>query len=132
MFEYLVFREGYAFQGDREVRIEVDGKGLRYRINDGRLYRIVPASGNPSEGVYRGNGELFISRLEAFGVPGWKDRYHVPATDGYWWNLRYKEVGKPCRKISGSNDSPDCFDEFVSHVVSIAADEPEAPSIVAG
>lgn len=62
MFEYLVFREGYSFQGDREVRIEVDGKGLRY-----------------------------------------------------------KEVGKPCRKISGSNDSPDCFPAFVSHVSSVAS-----------
>jgi len=121
MFEYLVFREGYSFQGDREVRIEVDGESLRYRTSDGRLYRIIPDSGNPAEGVYGGDAGSFIRKLESFDVPGWSSRYCCQSGDGYWWNLRYKEVGKPCRKISGSNDSPDCFPAFVSHVSSVAS-----------
>ena len=123
MFEYLVFSEGEAFQGEKEIRIEVDGSKLRYRLHDETAYRIMPDYRQNEEGFYFGDAEFFIRRLESFDVPHWEGKYYIPACDGYWWNLRYKEVGKPCRKITGSNDCPDCFYEFVDHVFSVVRED---------
>ena len=123
MFEYLVFTEDCAFQGRTEIRIEADGSMLRYKLLDETICNILPESGKEVEGIYSGDVEDFISQLESFGVSQWKDAYYVPACDGYSWVLRYKEVGKPCRKITGSNDCPDCYEEFVDHLFSISIDK---------
>ena len=118
MFEYLVFTEECAFQGNTEIRIEVDGTRLRYRFQDETL----DSNKGPVEGVYVGDAEAFIGQLESFDVPQWKDEYITPACDGYSWNLRYKEVGRPCRKTKGSNDSPDCYEDFVDLLLSVTRD----------
>lgn len=123
MFEYLVFREGHAFQGEKEIRIEVDGTKLRYRLHYGSAYRVIPDFSQKEEGVYFGDVEFFIRRLESFDVSHWEDEYYISACDGYDWSLRYKEVGKPCRKITGSNDCPDCFEAFAGHVFSVVREE---------
>lgn len=120
MFEYLVFSEENAFQGQQEIRIEVDGARLRYRLLDETICKILPESGKEVEGIFSGNFEDYIHKLEAFEVPQWKDGYDMLACDGYSWDLRYKEVGKPCRKITGSNDCPECYEEFVDHLFSIS------------
>ena len=122
MFEYLVFSEEQAFQGKQEIRIEVDGSKLRYRFLDETLFKILPDHQKETEGVYAGDAEAFIGQLESFDVPQWKDEYITPASDGYSWNLRYKEVGRPCRKIKGSNDSPDCYEDFVDLLLSVTRD----------
>ena len=119
MFEYLVFSEENAFQGQQEIRIEVDGTRLRYRLLDETICKILPESEKEVEGIYCGDINAFICQLESFDIPKWKDEYFIPACDGYSWELRFKEVGKPCRKISGSNDCPDCYEEFVDHLFSI-------------
>ena len=122
MFEYLVFNETQAFTRDREIRIEVDGDRLRYRLEDRSLYFPgLPGARNRS-GIYTGDPAAFIRSLESFGIPDWKDEYHIPACDGYGWELRYKEVGKRCRRITGSNDGPDCFDSFVDLLFSIVGE----------
>lgn len=119
MFEYLVFNEIKTFTDDREIRIEVDGDKLRYRLEDKSLYVPgLPGSRNRS-GFYNGDVADFISCLEAFGVSGWQDEYYIPACDGYSWELRYKEVGKRCRMITGSNDGPDCYRTFVDLLFSV-------------
>ena len=120
MFEYLVFCENQAFQGVEEIRIEVDGTKLRYRLLDETAGRMLSESSKEVEGVYSGDVEDFISRLESFDVPQWKEEYCIPACDGYSWELRYKEVGRPCRKITGSNDGPECYEDFVDHLLSIS------------
>lgn len=123
MFEYLVFNEIKTFTEDREIRIEVDGDKLRYCLKDNSLYVPgLPESRNRS-GVYTGDADAFIRRLEAFDVPSWKEEFFQPDLDGYGWKLRYKEVGKPCRKIMGSNDCPDCYTEFIGHLLSITREE---------
>ena len=122
MFEYLVFSEENAFQGQQEIRIEVDGARLRYRLLDETISTILPESGKEVAGIYSGDVEDYIRQLESFDVSRWKDEYFMPMCDGYSWNLRYKEVGKPCRKITGSNDCPVCFEEFVDHLFSISID----------
>ena len=125
MFEYLVFNEVETFTEDREIRIEVDGDKLRYSMEDRSLYVPgLPGSRNRS-GIYKGDAVDFIRRLEAFDVPHWQDEYYIPACDGYGWELRYKEVGKPCKKITGSNDCPDCYDDFVDLVFSISYEQKE-------
>ena len=123
MFEYLVFNEIQTFSKDREIRIEVDGEDLRYRLEDKSLYVPgLPESSNRS-GIYKGDVAAFIRSLELFDIPNWKDEYYIPACDGYIWELRYKEVGKRCRKITGSNDYPECFDSFVDLLFSVAMEE---------
>lgn len=120
MFEYLVFYEIQTFTNDREIRIEVDGDNLRYRIEDKSLYVPgLPGSRNRS-GVYKGDVATFIRGLEAFNIHNWKDEYNIPACDGYDWELRYKEVGKRCRRITGSNDGPECYSAFVELLFSIS------------
>ena len=122
MFEYLVFNETQTFTREREIRIEVDGDGLRYRLEENGLYIPgLPGSGSRS-GIYTGDSAAFIRRLEEFGIPGWKDEYCIPACDGYDWELRYKEVGKRCRRITGSNDGPDCYGSFVNLLFSVAGE----------
>lgn len=122
MFEYLVFNEHESPSSDREIRIEVDEGRLKYRLEDSWEGLIDPKK---QEGAYSGDMAAFLEKLEAFGVPTWKDEYYIPACDGYSWELRYKEVARPCRKISGSNDCPDCYDDFVDMLFSIADIEKE-------
>lgn len=117
MFEYLVFEEHVGIAYNREVRIEVDGCCLRYRI-DG--YGPEMQDSGKGSGVYIGNTEAFLGRLDEFCVPGWKVEYFRDCLDGYNWSLRYKEVGKPCRKISGFNDGPDCYEDFTELLFSIS------------
>ncbi len=125
MFEYLVFNEIQTFSRDREIRIEVDGDRLRYRLEDKSLYVPgLPGSRNRS-GIYKGDVAAFVRTLEEFNVPSWKDEYYIPACDGYSWELRYKEVGKRCRRITGSNDSPDCYDSFVDLLFSVVGEVSE-------
>ena len=119
MFEYLVFNEEYAFIGDREIRIEVEGDWLKYRLEDRRAYIVGSPEDRNIDDVFKGDMAEFIGKIESFDVPHWKDEYFIPACDGFGWELRYKEVGKPCRKITGSNDCPDCFEEFVDLLFSI-------------
>ena len=122
MFEYLVFNEEIAFSSKREIRIETVEGRLRYQMEDSWEGVISPKK---QEGVYSGDMSAFMERLEGFGVTGWMDEYFIPACDGYSWELRYKEVAKPCRKITGSNDCPDCYDDFVDTLFSIADREKE-------
>ena len=73
MFEYLVFSEENAFQGQQEIRIEVDGARLRYRLLDETVSTILSESGKEVEGIYSGDVEAYISQLESFDVSRWKD-----------------------------------------------------------
>ena len=122
MFEYLVFDEHVGIAYHREARIEVAGDDLRYRI-DGFGPELLDSE--KGSGVYCGDTEVFLCRLAGFGVPLWKDEYFRDCLDGYNWSLRYKEVGKPCRKISGSNAGPDCYRAFTDLLFSIAGEVSE-------
>ena len=118
MFEYLVFDEHESFSFHREIRLEVDGDNIKYRI-DG--FGIALIDSEKRSGTYQGDVKAFLCQLDSFKVPCWNDEYCNSACDGYNWDLRYKEVGKPCRKISGSNDAPDCFEMFVELLHSVTA-----------
>lgn len=122
MFEYLVLIDGQSFIGEREIRIEVDGDKLKYRMEDRRFCILTQPEEQTISGVYGGDQDAFIRKIEAFDVPHWKNKYYIPACDGYFWDLRYKEVGKPCKKITGSNDCPDCLEEFVDLMFSVTGD----------
>ncbi len=118
MFEYLVLNEHQSFMWNREIRIEVDGDCVKYR-RKGNEYGF--PRGAILEGTYNGNGADFIRKLEAVNVPSWSEAYLEPAIEGYGWNLRYKEVGRPCRKIMGFNCNPENFYEFVNLLCSVSA-----------
>lgn len=122
MFEYLVFDEHVGIAYHREARIEVAGDDLRYRI-DGFGPELLDSE--KGSGVYSGNKEAFLSRLDGFCVPGWKDEYVDDCSDGYIWGLRYKEVGKPCRKYFGFNNGPDCYKDFTDLLFSVAGEVSE-------
>ena len=117
MFEYLVFYEYISLSTwSREIRIERVEDSLRYRIK---------RTGYPcveteiTEGVYEGDAYSFIEKLEGFHVEEWPLEFFAPILDGHGWSLRYKEVGKPCRKITGSNAFPECYKEFINHLGSV-------------
>lgn len=117
MFEYLVFKEEETFAFHSEIRIEVDGDELKYRMDGNRYGMPEP---DKRCGTYRWDADSFIRKLESFDVPSWKDEYFQPYVDGYSWELRYKEVGKRCKKIAGFNDEPDCFKAFVNLLFSVS------------
>ena len=116
MFEYLVFDEHVGMAFHREARIEVDGDSLKYRIDGFGTEMLDSEKGS---GVYSGNAQTFLHSLEGFGVPSWKNEYVNDCLDGYSWGLRYKEVGKPCRKFYGFNKGPACYDSFVKLLFSV-------------
>ncbi len=117
MFEYLVFEENQALSETREVRLEVDEDKLSFLIDESGPYML---ESGKQRGDYRWDVPTFLKNLEAFNVPSWDSDYYQPILDGYGWNLRYKEVGKPCKKISGSNDGPDCYEDFVDFLFSVS------------
>ncbi len=117
MFEYLVFEENQVFRETREIRLEVNEDKLSFRIDVSRPYVL---GGGKQIGDYRWDVPTFLKKLEAFNVPTWDADYYQPMLDGYDWNLRYKEVGKPCKKITGSNDGPDCYEDFVDFLFSVS------------
>ena len=110
MFEYLVFEETVTFSWSREIRLETDGDLIRYRKKQtGYGY----AEEHTSDGIYKGDSKAFISKLEKLHVEDWPAEFFEPVLDSHGWSLRYKEVGKKCRIITGSNSFPDCYKEFV-------------------
>ena len=111
MFEYLVFYEFACLTPwSREIRIERVGDSIRYRI---KLTETDFSDKNITEGVYKGNTENFIRKLESFHIENWPLNFSKDILDGHVWSLRYKEVGKRCRRIEGNNDYPDCYKEFM-------------------
>ena len=120
MFEYLVYYEYKSLTPwSKEIRIETDGEKLRYRLKE-TGYGL---NGEVSDGLYEGDVEAFINKLESFHIEQWPLEFFKPVLDGYGWSLRYKEVGKPCRKIKGSNAYPDCFKDFLDLLVTVPSEE---------
>ena len=120
MFEYLVYYEYQSLTPwFKEIRIETDGEKLRYRLKENGY----GLNEEVSDGVYDGDVEAFINKLGSFHVEQWKLEYSKPKADGYGWSLRYKEVGKPCRKIKGSNAYPDCFNDFLDLLIKVPSEE---------
>lgn len=117
MFEYLVFYDYIALSTwSREIRIERVGDSIQYRIKRTDYYG---GDRKIAEGEYEGESDRFIEKLEGFHVEEWPLCFFQPVLDGHAWNLRYKEVGKPCRKIEGSNAFPECYPEFISLLESV-------------
>ena len=117
MFEYLVLNEYQPFSWNREIRLEVDGTSIKFR-RKGNEYGF--PDGMVVEGTYSGDSLSLLKEIEGFNVSQWSDLYSGPVIDGYGWNLRYKEVGKPCKKISGSNGGPEKYYDFVKLLCSIS------------
>ena len=126
MFEYLVLNEYQSFSWNREIRIEVDGDCVKFR-RKGNEYGF--PRNTVLEGVCPGNPASLLKTLENFNVSQWSEKYTEPVIDGYGWNLRYKEVGKPCRKISGANGGPENYYEFVKLLCSISESEKRTDTI---
>ena len=119
MFEYLVFYEYVSLSPvSLEIRLERVEDSLHYRIK-----RTGYMSGDKHfiEDVYSGDVEGFIEKLEGFHVEDWPLSFFEPVVDGQGWSLRYKEVGKPCRKIEGHNAYPEKFEDFVNLLLSVTA-----------
>lgn len=113
MLEKLEFGIGGFFSGYKHVKIWTeDGKMLKaYKGNFIDLDKeyVVEVS---AEELKRLENKLFELKLN-----GWKKVYVDPyVLDGTQWDLKYKDVGKRCRHISGSNDYPDSWNAFIEAV----------------
>ena len=56
-------------------------------------------------------------KLSKLKIDGWKKEFVDPGIlDGTQWELEYKEQGKRCRHIYGSNDYPECWNDFIEAI----------------
>jgi len=61
-----------------------------------------------------GKRDRYISQLK---INGWKKEFvDSGILDGTQWELEYKEQGKRCRHIYGSNDYPECWNNFIEAI----------------
>lgn len=110
MLEILDFRIGGFFSGVKQVKIWYE---------DGKLFRSYSGDLYDSENTYSGevadaDTKLFEAKLEELKISKWKEEYVDPSVlDGTHWSLVYKEAGKRCRQISGSNGYPECWKGFI-------------------
>lgn len=110
MLEYLIFTLNPPFQG--ELRVQV-------RVYDGSVQVTVESAAYPAEnGDTWLEGEAaqrFLQALKNVHISGWRSSYAEDGPqDGMTWSIEYKQAGKRCRTISGTNAGPENWLDFLS------------------
>ena len=116
MLEYLFFRTGGYFEGERVLII---------RNHDGMLsldhFLFLRGNGASIPHCHaawtKQRSKRFISSFAALRCEEWEDQYCDNSTlDGTQWELRYKLEGQGERRISGSNAYPENWGSFLSWI----------------
>ena len=112
MIEKIIFEIGGFFSGYKKVKIWAEyGKVLKaYKgdFNDldneytGELQEEIKV-------LERRLSQLKINRRK-------KELVDSGILDGTQWELEYKEQGKRCRHIYGSNDYPECWNDLIEAI----------------
>lgn len=113
MLEKLIFEIGGFFSGYKQVKIWFEnGKMLKVYKGDFDKLNLEYV------GEVEAKEQLFLeSSLAKIRINSWKKEYVDPdVRDGTQWELEYKEQGKRGRHIYGSNDYPECWNDFIETI----------------
>lgn len=112
MLEYLEFtKTSFLTYENIRLRVELKDDSLVYSTyND-----LSVEKKNVQGKIYAGDITAWLSRLDGLKISDWNQSYEptCPILDGVTWFLEYKEEGKACRHIHGSNVFPDLWDDFI-------------------
>lgn len=110
MIEKIVFEIGGFFSGYKQVKIWAE---------DEKVFKAYNGDFNDSDNEYAVEFQeeeikVLEGRLSQLKINGWKREYvDSEILDGIQWELEYKEQGKRCIHIYGSNDYPECWNDFM-------------------
>lgn len=113
MLEKLTFEIGGFFSGYKQIKIWVE---------NGVAYKSIKMSfcdpGHESvEEIPKEQFERLEKKLAELSIGSWRKEYVDPGVlDGTQWELEYKEQGKRCRHICGSNDYPGSWKAFIEAI----------------
>ena len=112
MIEKIIFEIGGFFSGYKQVKIWAE---------DGKVLKAYKGDFNDLDNEYTGElpeeikvverrlSQLKINRRK-------KELVDSGILDGTQWELEYKEQGKRCRHIYGSNDYPECWNDLIEAI----------------
>lgn len=113
MIEKIIFEIGGFFSGYKQVKIWAE---------DGNVLTAYKGDFNDPDNEYvvelqEEEIRVLERRLSKLKINGWKKEFVDPGIlDGTQWELEYKEHGKRCRHIYGSNDYPECWNDFIEAI----------------
>lgn len=113
MIEKIIFEIGGFFSGYKQVKIWAE---------DGKVLKAYKGDFNDLDNEYavelqEEETKVLERRLSQLKINGWKKEFvDSGILDGTQWELEYKEQGKRCRHIYGSNDYPECWNDFIEAI----------------
>ena len=112
MIEKIIFEIGEFFSGYKQVKIWAE---------DGKVLKAYKGDFNDLDNEYTGELQEEIKvlerRLSQLKINRRKkELVDSGILDGTQWELEYKEQGKRCRHIYGSNDYPECWNDLIEAI----------------
>ena len=112
MIEKIIFEIGGFFSGYKQVKIWAE---------DGKVLKAYKGDFNDLDKEYTGELQEEIKvlerRLSQLKINRRKkELVDSGILDGTQWELEYKEQGKRCRHIYGSNDYPECWNDLIEAI----------------
>lgn len=112
MIEKIIFEIGGFFSGYKQVKIWAE---------DGKVLKAYKGDFNDLDNEYTGELQEEIKvlerRLSQLKINRRKkELVDSGILDGTQWELEYKEQGKRCRHIYGSNDYPECWNDLIEAI----------------
>ena len=133
MLEYLELiyvaqdREGTGMESGRQMCIDIKNDEIKWRHSH-YSYGIMPEpvfnnSSDSKEGVFKGDIESFIAKLEATGFRNWNHEFAEEMVDeGEYYNLKYRDHGQKMICLSNIDDI-DKVEEMESLLLSLKSEE---------
>lgn len=112
MIEKIIFEIDGFFSGYKQVKIWAE---------DGKVLKAYKGDFNDLDNEYTGELQEEIKvlerRLSQLKINRRKkELVDSGILDGTQWELEYKEQGKRCRHIYGSNDYPECWNDLIEAI----------------
>lgn len=112
MIEKIIFEIGGFFSGYKQVKIWAE---------DGKVLKAYKGDFNDLDNEYTGELQEEIKvlerRLSQLKINRRKkELVDSGILDGTQWELEYKEQGKRCRHIYGSNDYLECWNDLIEAI----------------
>ncbi len=108
MYEYIRFKIGGYFTGDRSIDIRANGR--HYDVS-----KTVRRRGSEKTECFKCADvslDDWTRQFMGLHVEKWKKRYYEPIKEGTSWALEYKLRGREAVAIEGSNGYPENWHDF--------------------